>query len=129
MFGMHKGDRERTSEPTEDRSGRYGASRAGQASWEDDPEMDADTEERVQKAMESVRAALVPTIKGMVNNPDAVRFDLTAGVKMVIATVRPSKSDIGYVIGRRGMNADALRTVGTALTAKFKVGFILEVVD
>jgi len=50
-------------------------------------------------------------VKAMVDNPDAVNVDRTVDDRGVLLTLKVDPTDMGYVIGREGKNATALRTL------------------
>jgi predicted RNA-binding protein YlqC (UPF0109 family) len=60
-------------------------------------------------------AALEHLVKGIVDNPDAVRVSSRSSRRGEVLEVRVDPSDLGRVIGRSGRTAKALRTVVGAL--------------
>jgi predicted RNA-binding protein YlqC (UPF0109 family) len=48
-------------------------------------------------------------VKSIVDNPDAVQVDRTVDERGVLLTLKVDPKDMGYVIGREGQNARALR--------------------
>ena len=57
-------------------------------------------------------------IKNLVEFPDEVSVKEVAGEKSVVYEVKVAETDMGYVIGREGKIAGAIRTVMKALAAK-----------
>jgi len=55
--------------------------------------------------------ALEHLVRGIVDNPDAVRVDARQQRRGEMLEVRVDPSDLGRVIGRQGRTASALRTV------------------
>lgn len=55
--------------------------------------------------------ALEHLVRGIVDNPDAVRVDVRQQRRGEMLEVRVDPSDLGRVIGRQGRTASALRTV------------------
>lgn len=54
-------------------------------------------------------------VRGIVSNPDDVEVSLVHGRRGRTIEICVNPDDLGKVIGRRGRNATALRTVVTAL--------------
>lgn len=61
-------------------------------------------------------------VKSIVSNPSAVVVDRTVDEMGVLLTLKTDPADMGYVIGRRGQTAQAIRTllkiVGTKNNAR-----------
>lgn len=57
-------------------------------------------------------------VKAIVANPDDVKVDRTVDERGVLLTLRVNPSDIGYVIGRQGQTAKAIRTLAKIIGAK-----------
>ena len=57
-------------------------------------------------------------VKAIVNNPDDVRTERTVDERGVLITLHVNPEDMGYVIGRQGQTARALRTLLKIVGAK-----------
>ncbi len=57
-------------------------------------------------------------VKEIVGNPNDVRVDRTVDERGVLLTLNVHPSDIGYVIGREGQTARAIRTLVKIVGAK-----------
>ena len=61
-------------------------------------------------------------VKAIVSKPDQVQAERTVDERGVLLTLKVDPSDMGYVIGRRGQTAQAIRTllkiVGTKNNAR-----------
>lgn len=57
-------------------------------------------------------------VKGIVNNPNDVKVERTIDERGVLLTLHINQSDMGYVIGREGQTARALRTLLRIVGAK-----------
>ena len=57
-------------------------------------------------------------VKAIVNNPDAVTTERTVDERGVLITLHVDPSDMGYVIGREGQTARAVRTLLKIVGAK-----------
>jgi predicted RNA-binding protein YlqC (UPF0109 family) len=58
------------------------------------------------------------TIKAIVNHPDEVWTERTIDERGVLITLHINPADMGYVIGRQGQTAKALRTLLRIVGAK-----------
>lgn len=56
--------------------------------------------------------------KTIVSNPDKVSVERTVDEMGVLLTLKIDQSDMGYIIGRRGQTAQALRTLLKIVGAK-----------
>jgi len=68
--------------------------------------------------MEDDQKFVEDTVKAIVNNPDDVKTDRTVDERGVLITLHINPSDMGYVIGRSGQTARALRTLLRIVGAK-----------
>ena len=57
-------------------------------------------------------------VKEIVNNPDDVKTERTIDERGVLITLDVNPSDMGYVIGRQGQTARAIRTLLKIVGAK-----------
>ncbi|MBD3310888.1 MAG: KH domain-containing protein [Candidatus Magasanikbacteria bacterium] len=57
-------------------------------------------------------------VKAIVNNPDDVKTERTIDERGVLITLDVNPSDMGYVIGRQGQTARAIRTLLKIVGAK-----------
>ncbi len=57
-------------------------------------------------------------VKAVVSNPDAVSIDRIVDDRGVLLTVHVDPADLGYVIGKQGGTAKAMRTILKAIGAK-----------
>ena len=57
-------------------------------------------------------------IKAMVDKPDEVDITLTESENTMIYELRLGDGDVGKVIGKKGRNVGAIRTILTAASAK-----------
>ncbi len=73
---------------------------------------------------------LVETIvKAMVDCPDEVEVNEVVGQHSCIIELKVARDDIGKIIGKRGVHAQALRTIITAAGGKMKKRYVLEIVE
>lgn len=64
------------------------------------------------------KAFLETMVKAIVSHPEAVEVDRTVDEMGVLLTLKIDPSDMGYVIGRRGQTAQAMRTLLKIVGAK-----------
>ncbi|MBU0636858.1 MAG: KH domain-containing protein [Patescibacteria group bacterium] len=66
----------------------------------------------------SDKAFLEFIAKSIVSNPDAVSVERTVDEMGVLLTLKIDQADMGYIIGRKGQTAQALRTLLKIIGAK-----------
>ena len=57
-------------------------------------------------------------VKSLVDNPDAVVINETAGNSVLILEITVAPEDVGKIIGKEGRIANAIRTIAKAAGAK-----------
>ena len=67
--------------------------------------------------------------KALVEHPDQVQVNEIAGEHASVIELSTAKEDIGKVIGKRGRNAQAMRTILNAASAKLRKRVVLESID
>ena len=65
-----------------------------------------------------MKELLMDIIKAIVDKPDEVDISLTESENTVIYELRLGDGDVGKVIGKKGRNVTAIRTLLSAATAK-----------
>ena len=68
-------------------------------------------------------------VKTLVNNPEKVAVERTIDEKGVLLTLTVDPSDVGRVIGKRGVTAQAIRVLLRALGTKQDARFNLKIVN
>ena len=68
--------------------------------------------------METDQQFIDYVVKAIVNNPDDVKTERTIDERGVLITLDVNPSDMGYVIGRQGQTARAIRTLLKIVGAK-----------
>ena len=76
----------------------------------------------MRNLIESITAALV-------DDKDNIDIKITEGVETMVVEVTVSPEDIGKVIGKKGVTADAFRTILTCAGAKMGKRAILQILD
>ena len=65
-----------------------------------------------------MKELLIEMVKAIVDKPDEVDINLTESENTNIFELRLGDGDVGKVIGKKGKNVMALRTILSAATAK-----------
>lgn len=68
-------------------------------------------------------------VKAMVDRPEEVEVFEVSGQHACIIELKVAREDVGKVIGKRGVNAQAIRTIITAAGGKQKKRYVLEIVE
>ena len=75
------------------------------------------------------KAFLEMIVKSIVGNPDKVQVERTVDEMGVLLTLKVDPSDMGYVIGRKGQTAQAVRTLLKIVGAKNNARVNLKIYD
>lgn len=67
--------------------------------------------------------------RALVDLPDEVVVEEAQGTNTNIIKLKVSKSDVGKVIGKKGFNANAIRTILDAAGGKENKRYILEILE
>jgi len=74
--------------------------------------------------------SLVETVvKALVDRPEEVEVTEVMGAHSCVLELKVAQEDIGKVIGKRGVHAQALRTIICAVGGKKKKRYVLEIVE
>ena len=68
-------------------------------------------------------------VQALVDEPDQVSVTEIEGGQTVVLELSVAKSDMGKVIGKKGRNALALRTILSAASGKTRKRYVLEIVE
>lgn len=68
-------------------------------------------------------------IKAIVGNPDAVRVERTIDERGVLLTLHVDPSDMGYVIGKKGETAQAIRRLLGIVGRKFNANVSFKIYE
>ena len=66
-------------------------------------------------------------VRAIVDQPDVVRVQVLEGSQAVVLELTVSASDVGKVIGKRGIHADAIRRIIHAVGGKHKRRYLVEI--
>ena len=68
-------------------------------------------------------------VQTMVDKPQEVEISEIEGDQITILKLSVAKADIGKVIGKKGRNVQAIRTILSAASAKEKKHTVLEILE
>lgn len=68
-------------------------------------------------------------VQTMVDKPEEIEISEIQGDQITILKLRVAKEDIGKVIGKKGRNVQAIRTILNAASAKEKKHTVLEILE
>lgn len=66
-------------------------------------------------------------VQALVDHPEQIVVNEISGHQMVVIELRTAKEDLGKVIGKKGRNADAIRTLANAVAAKLNKRVVIEI--
>lgn len=75
-------------------------------------------EKKIMAAKASDQAFLETIAQAVVSNPSAVKVERTVDEMGVLLTLKVDPADMGYIIGRKGQTAQAIRTLLKIVGAK-----------
>jgi len=67
--------------------------------------------------------------QGLVDNHYNVSVNEIVGLQTMVFELKVAKNDLGKVIGKHGRNAQAMRTILSAVSAKSNKRVVLEIID
>lgn len=80
-------------------------------------------------AMEEDQAFVDFVVKSIVNNPDDVKTERIVDERGVLISLNVNPEDMGYVIGRQGQTARAIRTLLKIVGAKHNARVNFKIVE
>ena len=76
-----------------------------------------------------VRELVEEIVKALVDKPEEVLCREVKGTHSCVLELEVAKEDIGKVIGRKGIHADAIRRIVHAAGGKQKMRYVLEIIE
>jgi predicted RNA-binding protein YlqC (UPF0109 family) len=76
-----------------------------------------------------VRELVENIARAIVDQPERVICRETRGVQSCILELEVAPEDVGKVIGRKGIHADAIRRIVNAIGGKHKIRYVLEIIE
>lgn len=68
-------------------------------------------------------------VKSLVDHPEKISVSEIEGEKTIILELKVEKEDMGKVIGKKGQNAQSIRTLLGAASAKLRKRVVLEILE
>jgi uncharacterized protein len=68
-------------------------------------------------------------VQTMVDKPEEVEISEVEGDQIAVLKLKVAQTDIGKVIGKKGRNVQAIRTILSAASAKGKKHTVLEILE
>ena len=68
-------------------------------------------------------------VQVLVDHPEQIEVSEVEGDNITVLELRVAKEDIGKVIGKKGRNVQAIRTILSAASAKVKKHTVLEILE
>lgn len=76
-----------------------------------------------------VRELVEEIVKALVDHPDQVRVNEVQGAHSSVLELHVAREDIGKVIGKKGVHADAIRKLVHAIGGKKKTRYVVEIIE
>jgi predicted RNA-binding protein YlqC (UPF0109 family) len=77
----------------------------------------------------NVRELVEHIVRSLVDYPDQVHCHEVEGTHSCVLELEVAREDVGKVIGKRGIHADAIRRIVTAVGGKNKKRYVLEILE
>ncbi len=76
-----------------------------------------------------VRVLVEEIVKAIVDRPEEVEVSEVEGSHSTVLELKVARDDVGKVIGKKGVHADAMRRIVHAIGGKQKRRYVLEIVE
>lgn len=76
-----------------------------------------------------VRELVEEIVKALVDYPEQVEVTQVDGTHSCVLELKVARQDVGKVIGKKGVHADAIRRLVHAIGGKKKKRFVLEIIE
>ena len=76
-----------------------------------------------------VKALVEAIVKALVDHPDQVVLSEVEGTHSCVLELSVAPDDVGKVIGKKGIHADAIRRIVHAVGGKNKKRYVLEILE
>jgi uncharacterized protein len=76
-----------------------------------------------------VRDLVEEIVKQLVDHPDQVVVNEVQGTHSCVIELHVAPQDVGKVIGKKGVHADALRKIIHAIGGKKKIRYVVEIIE
>lgn len=76
-----------------------------------------------------VKSLVIAIVRALVDQPEEVFVTEIEGTQSCVLELRVARGDVGKVIGRKGIHADALRRIVHAIGGKNRKRYVLEILE
>ena len=76
-----------------------------------------------------IKELILYIAQAIVDNPDEVTVSVIESAQTNILELKVAKSDLGKVIGKKGRNIQAIRTILNSVSGKVKKRVVLELIE
>ena len=76
-----------------------------------------------------MKALLALIVKKMVDNPDQVKVDEIESSQTIVLEIAVAKEDLGKIIGLKGRNINAIRTIMEGVSGKGRKRVVINIVE
>ena len=88
-----------------------------------------DKSEDVRANVAEIKAVIAAIVRALVDHPDEVLVTEIEGTQSCVLELKVAAVDVGKVIGRKGIHADALRRIVHAIGGKHRRRYVLEILE
>ncbi len=76
-----------------------------------------------------IKGLIEQIVKALVDHPERVHVTRIDGTQSVVLELAVAPEDVGKVIGKKGIHADAIRRLVHAIGGKTKKRYVLEILE
>ncbi|RME27089.1 MAG: KH domain-containing protein [Deltaproteobacteria bacterium] len=76
-----------------------------------------------------MRELVEEIVKALVDHPDQVEVNEVQGTHSCVIELHVAREDVGKVIGKKGVHADAIRKLVHAIGGKKKIRYVVEIIE
>lgn len=76
-----------------------------------------------------IKGLIEQIVRALVDHPEQVRVTEIEGTHSVVLELSVASDDVGKVIGKKGIHADAIRRIVHAIGGKTKKRYVLEILE
>ncbi len=88
-----------------------------------------ENDETLRRDAVDVKSLVIAIVRALVDEPDEVVVTEIEGTQSCVLELRVARADVGKVIGRKGIHADALRRIVHAIGGKNRKRYVLEILE
>lgn len=88
-----------------------------------------ENDETLRRDAVDVKSLVIAIVRALVDEPDEVVVTEIEGTQSCVLELRVARADVGKIIGRKGIHADALRRIVHAIGGKNRKRYVLEILE